>query len=216
MGAAACVVGVIAAPVVAGAALGAAGFTASGVAAGSAAAAIQSAVYGGSVAAGSLFALAQSAGATGAIGVAATAAIGGGTGVVGAAATYGALSLHVRLNLPFYSHQRDNFTMLYETVHSVHLVFLVAFIWMLRSKTLPADPKVRTILSSIDGNKKYNNYVLLRLFYDLAEFSQQPSTIKRATPSFIASYEVRSPLYGRMNTTTEEPPGKYCCTISFE
>jgi len=152
VGAAAGAVGVIAAPVVAGAALGAVGFTASGVAAGSIAAAIQSAVYGGSVAVGSLFALAQSAGATGAIGSAAAAAIGGGTGVAGAAATYGALNLLVRLNLPFYSHQCDNFTMLYETVHSVHLVFLVAFIWMLRSKTLPTDPKVRTTLSSIDDN----------------------------------------------------------------
>ena len=62
---AATAVGVLAAPVIAGAALGAAGFTSAGVAAGSVAAGVQSAVYGGSVAAGSLFALCQSAGATG-------------------------------------------------------------------------------------------------------------------------------------------------------
>ena len=68
MGVAATAVGVLAAPVVAGAALGAVGFTSAGVAVGSIAAGIQSAVYGGSVAAGSLFALCQSAGATGVIG----------------------------------------------------------------------------------------------------------------------------------------------------
>ena len=51
MGVAATAVGVLAAPVVAGAALGAVGFTSAGVAAGSIAAGVQSAVYGGSVAA---------------------------------------------------------------------------------------------------------------------------------------------------------------------
>ena len=67
MGVTATILGVLAAPVIAGAALGAAGFTSAGVAAGSIAAGVQSAVYGGSVAAGSLFALCQSAGATGVI-----------------------------------------------------------------------------------------------------------------------------------------------------
>ena len=95
---AATAVGVLGAPVVAGAALGAVGFTSAGVAVGSIAAGIQSAVYGGSVAAGSLFALCQSAGATGVIGSAATAAIGGGTGLTGIAATLGGFRLFVRLD----------------------------------------------------------------------------------------------------------------------
>ena len=60
---------------IAGAALGAVGFTSTGVAAGSIAAGVQSTLYGGSVAAGSVFALCQSAGATGVIGSAATAGI---------------------------------------------------------------------------------------------------------------------------------------------
>ena len=74
---AAAAVGVLAAPVlvIAGAALGAVGFTSTGVAVGSIAAGVQSALYGGSVAAGSVFALCQSAGATGVIGSAATAGI---------------------------------------------------------------------------------------------------------------------------------------------
>ena len=72
---AAAAVGVLAAPVIAGAALGAVGFTSTGVAIGSIAAGVQSALYGGSVAAGSVFALCQSAGATGVIGSAATAGI---------------------------------------------------------------------------------------------------------------------------------------------
>ncbi|KAK2553853.1 Tauropine dehydrogenase, partial [Acropora cervicornis] len=80
---------VVAAPVIATAALGAAGFTASGVAAGSTAAAVQSSVYGGSVASGSLFALCQSAGATGAISAATTGLIGGTTGLAGAGTTWG-------------------------------------------------------------------------------------------------------------------------------
>ena len=105
---AATAVGVLAAPVVAGAALGAVGFTSAGVAVGSIAAGIQSAVYGGSVAAGSLFALCQSAGATGVIGSAATAAIGGGTGLTGIAATLGGFRLFVRLEcLHIYYYQRS-------------------------------------------------------------------------------------------------------------
>ena len=96
MGVAATAVGVLAAPVIAGAALGAVGFTSAGVAAGSIAAGVQSAVYGGSVAAGSLFALCQSAGATGVIGSAATAAIGGGTGLTGIATALGSFKLFVR------------------------------------------------------------------------------------------------------------------------
>ncbi|XP_044163081.1 octopine dehydrogenase-like [Acropora millepora] len=82
-------VGVIAAPAIATAALGAAGFTASGVAAGSAAAAVQSTVFGGYVASGSLFALCQSAGATGAISAATSGLIGGTTGLAGAGTTWG-------------------------------------------------------------------------------------------------------------------------------
>ncbi|XP_068677267.1 tauropine dehydrogenase-like isoform X3 [Montipora foliosa] len=82
-------VGVIAAPVIATTALGAAGFTASGVAAGSAAAAIQSSFFGGSVLSGSLFALCQSAGATGVISTATTGLIGGTTGLAGAGTTWG-------------------------------------------------------------------------------------------------------------------------------
>ena len=98
VGVAATAVGVLAAPVIAGAALGAAGFTSAGVAAGSVAAGVQSAVYGGSVAAESLFALCQSAGATGVIGSAATAFIGGGTGLAGIAGTLGSFKLFVRLD----------------------------------------------------------------------------------------------------------------------
>ncbi|XP_074631080.1 tauropine dehydrogenase-like isoform X1 [Acropora palmata] len=82
-------VGVVAAPVIATAALGAAGFTASGVAAGSAAAAVQSSVYGGYVASGSLFALCQSAGATGAITATTSGLIGGTTGLAAAGTTLG-------------------------------------------------------------------------------------------------------------------------------
>ena len=89
-------VGVIAAPVIAPAALGAAGFTASGVAAGSAAAAVQSTVFGGSVAYGSLFALCQSAGATGVISATTTGLIGGTSGLVGAGTTWGISKLFVR------------------------------------------------------------------------------------------------------------------------
>ena len=98
VGVAATAVGALAAPVIAGAALGAAGFTSAGVAAGSVAAGVQSAVYGGSVTAGSLFALCQSAGATGVIGSAATAFIGGGTRLAGIAGTLGSLKLFVRLD----------------------------------------------------------------------------------------------------------------------
>jgi len=97
VGVAATTVGVLAAPVIAGAALGAAGFTSAGVAADSIAAGAQSAVYGGSVTARSLFALCQSAGATGVIGSVATAVIGGGTGLTGIAATLGGFRLFVRL-----------------------------------------------------------------------------------------------------------------------
>ena len=89
-------VGVVAAPVIATAALGAAGFTASGVAAGSAAAAVQSSVYGGYVASGSLFALCQSAGATGVISTATSGLIGGTTGLAGAGATWGISQFFVR------------------------------------------------------------------------------------------------------------------------
>ena len=64
----------------------------------SVAAGVQSAVYGGSVAAGSLFALCQSAGATGVIGSAATAFIGGGTGLAGIAGRLGSFKLFVRLD----------------------------------------------------------------------------------------------------------------------
>ena len=94
MGVAATAVGVLAAPVVAGAALGAAGFGSTGVVAGSIATAVQSVVYGGAT--GGLFALCQSAGATGVIGSAATAAIGGGTGLTGIAATLAGFRLFVR------------------------------------------------------------------------------------------------------------------------
>ncbi|XP_068676158.1 uncharacterized protein [Montipora foliosa] len=80
-GVGAAAVGVIAAPVIATAALGAFGFGASGVAAGSAAAAVQSSFFGGYVASGSLFALCQSAGATGVISTATTGLIGGTTGL---------------------------------------------------------------------------------------------------------------------------------------
>ena len=90
-------VGVIAAPAIATAALGAAGFTASGVAFGSAAAAVQSTVLGGSVASGSLFALCQSAGATGAISAATSGLIGGTTGLAGAGTTWGISKFFVRL-----------------------------------------------------------------------------------------------------------------------
>ena len=48
------------------------------------------------MAAGSLFALCQSAGATGVIGSAATAVIGGGTGMAGIAGTLGSFNLFVR------------------------------------------------------------------------------------------------------------------------
>ena len=89
-------VGVIAAPAIATAALGAAGFTASGVAAGSAAAAVQSTVFGGYVASGSLFALCQSAGATGAISAATSGLIGGTTGLAGAGTTWGISKFFVR------------------------------------------------------------------------------------------------------------------------
>ncbi|XP_068727613.1 uncharacterized protein [Montipora capricornis] len=88
-GVGAAAVGVIAAPAIATAALGAAGFTASGVAAGSAAAAVQSSFFGGYVASGSLFALCQSAGATGVISTATTGLIGGTTGLAGAGTTWG-------------------------------------------------------------------------------------------------------------------------------
>ena len=97
MGVAATAVGVLAAPVFAGAALGAVGFTSAGVEASSIAAGVQSTVYGGSVAARSLFALCQSAGATGVIGSAATAVIAGCTGLTGIAATLGGFRLFVRL-----------------------------------------------------------------------------------------------------------------------
>lgn len=66
--------------------LGAVGFTTAGVAAGSIAASVQSAVYGGSVASGSAFALLQSAGAAG-IGAAGNAAIAGTTGGITAGFT---------------------------------------------------------------------------------------------------------------------------------
>ena len=89
-------VGVIAAPAIATAALGAAGFTASGVAFGSAAAAVQSSVYGGYVASGSLFALCQSAGATGVISATTTGLIGGTTGLAGAGTTWGISKFFVR------------------------------------------------------------------------------------------------------------------------
>ncbi|XP_068676157.1 tauropine dehydrogenase-like isoform X2 [Montipora foliosa] len=88
-GVGAAAVGVIAAPVIATAALGAFGFGASGVAAGSAAAAVQSSFFGGYVASGSLFALCQSAGATGVISTATTGLIGGTTGLAGAGTTWG-------------------------------------------------------------------------------------------------------------------------------
>ena len=96
VGVGAAAVGVIAAPAIATAALGAAGFTASGVAAGSAAAAVQSSIFGGYLASGSLFALCQSAGATGAISAATTGAIGGTTGLAGAGTTWGISKLFVR------------------------------------------------------------------------------------------------------------------------
>ena len=95
-------VGVIAAPAIATAALGAAGFTASGVAAGSAAAAVQSTVFGGYVASGSLFALCQSAGATGAISAATSGLIGGTTGLAGAGTTWGISKFFVRFCHLFY------------------------------------------------------------------------------------------------------------------
>ena len=96
-------VGVIAAPVIATAALGAAGFTASGVAAGSVAAAVQSSVYGGYVASGSLFALCQSAGATGVISAVTGGLIGGTTGLASAGATWGISGFFVRFCHLFYN-----------------------------------------------------------------------------------------------------------------
>ena len=96
VGATTAAAGVVAAPAIAGAALGAVGFTTAGVAAGSAAAAVQS-FFGGYVASGSLFALCQSAGATGVISATTTGIIGGGTGISGVLATLGALKLFVRL-----------------------------------------------------------------------------------------------------------------------
>ena len=89
-------VGAIAAPVIATTALGAAGFTASGVAAGSVAAAVQSSFFGGSLVSGSLFALCQSAGATGVISTATTGLIGGTTGLAGAGTTWGISKFFVR------------------------------------------------------------------------------------------------------------------------
>ena len=96
VGLGAAAVGVVAAPVIATAALGAAGFTASGVAAGSVAAAVQSSVYGGYVASESLFALCQSAGATGVISATTSGLIGGTTGLAGVGTTLGIYRFFVR------------------------------------------------------------------------------------------------------------------------
>ena len=115
-------VGVIAAPAIATAALGAAGFTASGVAAGSAAAAVQSTVFGGYVASGSLFALCQSAGATGAISAATSGLIGGTTGLAGAGTTWGISKFFVRFCHVFYivSDRRKSIVIYLQIVYSKH------------------------------------------------------------------------------------------------